>query len=63
MEKIEQQAGTVDEVQEAEHEVTLELKELLYGGFEELDMASLPSLQQIFDSQDLKRGRAFKEEE
>ena len=40
-----------------------EFKELLYGGFEELDVARPPSLQQIFDSQDLKRGRAFKEEE
>ena len=32
-------------------------------GFEELDVASLPSIQAIFDMQDLKRGRATKKEE
>jgi hypothetical protein len=63
---------------EAEHEATFEkLKELLYGeakregsvmvesssdGFEKLDVASLPSLQRIFDGQDIKKGRPIKEE-
>ena len=32
-------------------------------GFEELDVDSLPSLQQIFHRQNLMKGRAVKEEE